>query len=384
MNTDEPKRRDPESYLRIAARHDSKRGRLKVYLGMAAGVGKTMRMLSDARHLRAAGTDVVIGLVEAHGREETAAAIGDLEVVPRKRVEHKGVQVEEMDLEAILARQPEVVVVDELPHTNAPGSKNEKRWQDVEELLDAGLTVLTAMNVQHLEGVQDVVKSVAGLDIRERVPDRIIREADSIIVIDLPVRELQQRLRDGKIYPADVARRALENFFQERTLLRLRELALLQTADYLAGESTEASAEEPQGTIRVAVAIPFDPPAARRLLLRGSRIAGRMNTRWFALCVRRRRDHPENMSASQHRALTDNVQLAMSLGASVVFRESEDVVRTIIDFIRDERIDLLVVGKPGRAGLLGRIAPGIVHRLLAHPDCCELLVADTADISDET
>ncbi|HEV7767685.1 MAG TPA: universal stress protein [Thermoanaerobaculia bacterium] len=374
---DEPRRRDPESYLKLAAREHRSRGKLKVYIGMAAGVGKTMRMINDAHHLRAGGSDVVLGFIETHGRAETAAAIRDLEVVPRKQIQYKGVTIEEMDLEAILARKPDTVVVDELPHTNEAGSKNEKRWQDVEDILDAGIDVLTAMNVQHLEGVQDVVRSVAGLDIRERVPDRIIREADSVIVIDLPIRELRERMRAGKIYPGEQAQRALDHFFQEKTLLRLRELALLQTADYVDTETGGPQVDD-SGAIKIAVAIPFDPITARALLLRASRIAGRMNTRWYALYVRRARDHLERMSSQQHRQLADNVQLAMSLGASVISRESEDVVAAILDFLAREDVSLLVVGKPTRRGFLGRLAPGIVQRLLESESQCDILVVETA------
>src|SRR5579872_3630628 len=186
----EERRRPPEDFL-VAATRDASRGKLKVYLGMAAGVGKTVRMLDDAHALRRQGIDVVIGYIETHGRADTAARIGDLEVVPRKKIDYKGTTLEEMDLEACIARHSDVLVVDELPHTNAAGSKNEKRWQDVEAILKTGISVMTALNVQHLEGVQDVVKSATGIEIRERVPDRIVRIADSVIVVDLPVPELQ-------------------------------------------------------------------------------------------------------------------------------------------------------------------------------------------------
>src|SRR5512132_1529308 len=185
----EPTRPDPDELLRLAGRTHAGRGLLKVYLGMAAGVGKTMRMLDEAHAARRAGVDIVIGLVEPHGREETFARIGDLEVIPRKRVAYKQVELEEMDLDAIVARHPDIVLVDELPHTNVPGSRNEKRWQDVEEILSRGISVMTALNVQHLEGVQDIVRSATGIDIRERVPDRIIREAATVILVDLPVPE---------------------------------------------------------------------------------------------------------------------------------------------------------------------------------------------------
>jgi two-component system sensor histidine kinase KdpD len=319
-------------------------------------------MLDDAHALRKQGVDVAIGYVESHGRAETEARIGELEVIPRASIRYKDVVIEEMDLEACVRRRPDVLVVDELPHTNAPGSRHEKRWQDVEELLASGIAVMTAMNVQHLEGVQDVVRSATGIDIRERVPDRVIAEASSVVLVDLPVPELQERLRQGKIYPPEQARRALENFFRTEMLVKLRELALLQTADY-SGREHSSALEEGSSSPRIAVALPFDPVMAKALILRGSRLAGRMNTRWFALYVRRRRDHAENMSAIDHRLLTENVQLAMSLGASVVIRESEDVVQTILQFIEQEKVSLLVVGRPSRRGVLAKVSPGIVQKL---------------------
>jgi two-component system sensor histidine kinase KdpD len=354
-------------------RRESAKGKLKVYLGMAAGVGKSVRMLDDAHAMRRQGVDVVVGYIEPHGRAETVARIGDLEVIPRTSVHYKDVVIEEMDLDACLKRRPDVLVVDELPHTNAPGSRHEKRWQDVEELLGAGISVMTAMNVQHLEGVQDLVRSATGIEIRERVPDRILRNAANVTLVDLPVPELQERVRQGKIYPPEQARRALENFFRAPLLVKLRELALLQTADY--SGRTPVTDEETTVAPRIAVALPFDPAMARALILRGSRLAGRMNLRWFALYVRRRRDHAENMTAQQHRLLTENVQLAMSLGASVVIRESEDVVGTILEVVRQENVSLLVVGRASRRGLFGRLMPGLVQQL-QEAEGFDLLIAD--------
>ena len=367
-------RPDPDELLRLTKTDGSGRGRLKVYLGMAAGVGKTMRMLDDAHNMRRAGVDIVIGFVETHGRAETAARIGDLEVVPRRNVTHRDVILEEMDVDAVIARRPDVAVVDELPHTNAPGSKNEKRWQDLEEILAAGISAMTALNVQHLEGVQDIVRSATGIDIRERVPDRIVRDADSVVLVDLPVAELQERLRQGKIYPPEQANRALENFFRTELLVRLRELALLQTAEFSgrgAPVVVQGSAE-----IRLAVALPFEPEIARPLVLRGSRLAGRMNTRWYAVYVRQRRAHPENISAEQHRKLSDNVQLAISLGATVVTRESEDVVGALLDFVQSEGITVLVVGRPTRHGLVSRVAPSTVHKLLDRARGFDIVIVD--------
>ncbi|MHB8797986.1 MAG: histidine kinase [Thermoanaerobaculia bacterium] len=371
------RRPDPEAFLRLAAR-DARPGKLKVYLGMAAGVGKTYKMLDDAHHLRRHGTDVVIGYVETHGRAETEARIGDLEVVPRKQVSYQGVVLPEMDLDAILRRKPDVVLVDELAHTNAPGSRNEKRWKDVEEVLAAGISVMAAVNVQHLEGVQDVVSSVTGIEVRERLPDRIVRDADALVVVDLPVEELRERIRVGKVYTAEKAEQALSNFFTEEKLTRLRELTLFQTADHIEADAHDSSAAEvPAPQARVAVAIPLQPEIGRKLILRASRVAGRMNTRWFALHVRRSRERPERLSARAHRALTENVELAMTLGATVVVREAEDVAAEILRFVHDESVGVLLVGPPSRRGLRARLLPGTVDRILSCADGFDLLVTNT-------
>ena len=373
------RRPEPEAFLRLAAR-DARPGKLKVYLGMAAGVGKTYKMLDDAHHLRRHGTDVVVGYVEAHGRAETEARIGDLAVVPRKQVSYQGVVLPEMDLDAILRRKPDVVLVDELAHTNAPGCRNEKRWKDVEEILASGISVMAAVNVQHLEGVQDVVGSVTGIEVRERLPDRIVRDADALVVVDLPVEELRERIRIGKVYAPEKAEQALSNFFTEEKLTRLRELTLFQTADHIEADSHDSGAFEAAPTqARVAVAIPLEPETARKLILRGSRVAGRMNTRWFALHVRRTRERPERLTARQHRALTENVELAMTLGATVVVREAEDVAREILSFVKEENVGVLIVGPPGRRGLVARLLPGTVDRLLEGAGGFDLLVAGAGD-----
>ncbi len=373
------RRPDPDALLRLA-RRENRRGKLKVYLGLAAGVGKTYRMLADAQALKRRGVDAVIGFIETHGRAETDAMVGDLEKIPPKLVDHRGVRLQEMDREAILRRRPDLVIVDELPHTNAPGSKNEKRWQDVAELVGAGVSVMTALNVQHLEGVQDVVERATGIEVMERVPDRLIREADTVINVDLPVSELRERISQGKVYAPERAEHALNNFFREEILTRLRELALLQTAEHTERESFEHEMGEAAGAFaRVAVALPFDPAVARQLILKGSRVAGRMNTRWFGIYVRRRRDQPENMTAEEHRLLTENVELAMSLGANIVFRRSEDVAGSLLEFVREQRIGLLVVGRASRSAWIDRIAPGIVSRLQRAAGGFDLLVADPGD-----
>ncbi|HRY42925.1 MAG TPA: universal stress protein, partial [Thermoanaerobaculia bacterium] len=312
---------------------------------------------------------------------ETEARIGDLEVVPRKQVSYQGVVLPEMDLDAILRRRPDVVLVDELAHTNAPGCRNEKRWKDVEEVLAAGISVMAAVNVQHLEGVQDVVGSVTGIEVRERLPDRIVRDADALVVVDLPVEELRERIRIGKVYAPEKAEQALSSFFTEEKLTRLRELTLFQTADHIEADAHHDSGafEAASTQARVAAAIPLEPETGRRLILRASRVAGRMNTRWFALHVRRSRERPERLSARQHRALTENVELAMTLGATVVVREAEDVAAEILRFVKAENVGIVIVGPPSRRGLAARLFPGTVDRLLAGTDGFSLLVADAGE-----
>ncbi len=244
----EPNQRtSPDVFLRLIEK--ARKGKLKLYIGHAAGVGKTYQMLEDARAMKARGIDVVAGFIETHGRAETAALIGDIEVVPRRRVEYKGKVLEEMDLPAILARKPEIVLVDELAHTNVPGIENEKRYQDVEEILEAGISVMATVNIQHFESVQEIVSRVTRVDVRERVPDRLLRHADAIVNVDLPSEELRERLKAGKIYPAERINAALENFFREENLASLRELAMRQIADRLEAERRTAghTAPEPVG-----------------------------------------------------------------------------------------------------------------------------------------
>src|SRR5690349_11759882 len=220
----DPPRLPPEHFLTLI--RQQQRGRLKIYLGFAAGVGKTYEMLQEGHRLKRHGVDVVIGIVETHGRADTALQIGDLEQVPRRRIEYRGVVLEEMDLDAILRRRPQVVLVDELAHTNAPGSRNGKRYQDVQELLQAGIHVISTLNIQHLESLYDIVESCTGVKVKERVPDYILGLADQIVNVDVSAEDLQDRLRSGKVYPRERIENALANFFTGENLTRLREMAL--------------------------------------------------------------------------------------------------------------------------------------------------------------
>jgi two-component system sensor histidine kinase KdpD len=345
----QPRRGSPESFLRLIEK--SRRGRLKLYIGHAAGVGKTYQMLEDARALKAKGADVVAGYIETHGRAETSAMVEGLEVIPRRTVTYKEKVLEEMDLPAIIRRRPEIVLVDELAHTNSPGVEHEKRYQDVETILDAGISVMTTVNIQHFESVQEVVTRVTGVDVQERVPDRILRQADSVVNVDLPSEELRERLRAGKIYPAERVASALENFFTEENLASLRELAMRQIADRLEAERRGASRQtgelEPVGT-KVMVAMSSNAETTRSLLRRASVLAGRLNTNWFAVYVRTAREHPSRMPAREHRLLGENVTLAMELGAKVVWLSAEDVAGELLRFARENAVTLAMFGKSRR------------------------------------
>ena len=345
MQQEGPHRTSPDVFLRLIEK--SRRGKLKMYIGHAAGVGKTYQMLEDAHALKDQGADIVAGVIETHGRAETAAKIEGLEVLCRRLVAYNGKELEEMDLPAIVKRRPEIVLVDELAHTNVPGLENEKRYQDVEDILEAGISVMTTVNIQHFESVQEIVSRVTGVDVRERVPDRLLRQAEAIVNVDLPSDELRARLQAGKIYPADRITAALENFFKEENLASLRELGMRQIADRLEAERRgpdRSAVAEPVGA-KVMVAMSSNPETTRLLLRRGSAIAGRLNTNWFAVYVRTKKERPARISARDHRLLSENVTLAMELGAKVVWLASEDIAGELLRFAREQGVTLAIFGK---------------------------------------
>jgi two-component system sensor histidine kinase KdpD len=354
---DRPEKR-AEDFLALV--REGKRGRLKLYIGFAAGVGKTYRMLEEAHALRERGVDVVVGFVETHGREETAALVEGLEVVPRRGIEYRGVQVEEMDVDAILARKPEVAVVDELAHTNAPGSRNRKRYQDVEELIGAGINVIGAFNVQHLESLNDLVARATGVRVRETIPDAWLKTADQVVNLDLAVEDLEERLRAGKIYASDKVPQALERFFQRGNLATLRELALREVAESLERDTMrrETTPESSRGSGgRVMVCMSSYPPRAAELLRRGSRVAGRLNTDWFVVYVETPEEAPDRIDSEAQRHLLDNIERARALGAEVVRLHAADPVPALIDFARSHNVGLMLIGRSHQSGwrrLLGR------------------------------
>lgn len=364
-----------QDFLELIER--GKRGKLKIYIGSSAGVGKTYRMLQEAQALKAKRVAVVLGLIETHRRAETAALVAGLEQVPLRQIAYRGVTLEELDVEAVLARKPEVVLVDELAHTNAPGSAHEKRYQDVLQLVRAGINVITAVNIQHLESLNDLVARMTGVQIRETVPDSILREADQVVNLDLSVEDLRERLQAGKIYPPEKIQTALEHFFSEENLSALRELALREVAETAQREarrhaSPEASARAASGPTlgaapspagRVMLGLPVGVSTAGELVRKASRIAGRLNTHWYAVHVQRPGAETATLPAADLRRLTDAFELARSLGAEVVRIPGRRVVEALLGFARQHGVERILVGR-SRPKLLARFRRSAVDRLV--------------------
>jgi two-component system sensor histidine kinase KdpD len=346
-----------EDFLELLER--SRRGRLKVYIGPVAGVGKTYRMLQEAHALRKRGIDVALGFVEPHGRPETEALVAGLEAVPRRRFEHRELAAEEMDVEAVLARRPQVAIVDELAHVNVPGSRNAKRHQDVAQILDAGISVIGAVNVQHLESLNDLVARVAGVKVRQTLPDTFLRGADQVVNIDLSVDDLLERLEAGKIYPADKVPWALSTLFRREALGGLRELALREVADSV-DRAGEAGPGRRLVSGRVMVCLASLSPRALTLMRRGSRFAGRLNTDWFVVYVETPEEAPHRIGRDAERQLLESAETARELGAEVVRLKARDPVRALVDFARSHGVAHILVGrthKPWWRSLLGRSLP---------------------------
>jgi len=336
----------------LAKLHADQRARLRIYIGAAPGVGKTYSMLQDAHAFRREGMDVVIGFVETYGRTETAAQIRDLEVVPRRQIEYRGVVLEEMDVEAILRRRPQLSVVDELAHTNVPGSRHEKRYQDVVDLLEAGIGVLTAVNIQHLETLNDAVGRVTGVRVRETVPDTFLDRADEVVNVDVTVQELQSRLRQGKVYKPEKVEQALGNFFRETNLSTLRELALRAVADEVGDRA--ASHRQREGLEpalipeRVMVCMSSSAEAPRVIRI-GARIAGRLGARWYAVYVETPREAPGTITPADRDALQQNIALSESLGATVVRVKADRAADGLIEFAKREGITHVIFGQSARS-----------------------------------
>ena len=359
-----------DDFLAILKTH--RRAPLKIYLGMAAGVGKTVAMLREGKRLADEGVDVVAAIVETHGRRETIAELEGIETLPRRVIEYRNVPLDEMDLDATLARAPRVALVDELAHTNVPGSRHEKRWEDVEELLDAGISVIGTLNVQHLESLHDLVLRETGVDVRERLPDRIVQRADEVVVVDVPPGELQERLRDGKIYPPEKVEHALRRFFTEKNLVALRQLALREVANAVErrgrrepnGRQEGEENTHPVDAERVMVSMSSRPGATRRLLRQGSRLAGGLASRWFVVYVRTPSEAPQRVDSQSLRTLTDNIRLAKELGAEVVRLDSADVVGALADFAKRKGITHAVFGRTGHSRWRERVQGSVLSEFM--------------------
>jgi len=345
-----PQQPSPDALLARLKERDQPR--LRIYIGAAPGVGKTYSMLQEAHALRARGLDVVIGMVETYGRPETDMQVRDLEVIPRRRIEYRGVQMEEMDVEAIVARKPQVCIVDELAHTNIPGSGHAKRYEDVLKLLDAGIHVMTAVNIQHLETLNDAVARVTGVRVRETVPDTFLDRADEVINVDVTVEELRNRLREGKIYKPEKVEQALTNFFRKGNLSTLRELALRAVADEVGEKAASYRVREglepaliPE---RVMVCMSSNT-LAPRVVRTGARIAGRLGARWYAVYVETPAEKPGKINPNDSDALRQNIQLAESLGATVVRVKAERPADGLVAFAQREGITHVIFGQSARS-----------------------------------
>jgi two-component system sensor histidine kinase KdpD len=340
-------------------------------------------MLHEAHGLEERGIDVVLGFIETHGRAETAALIEGLEVVPRRKIEYRGVTVEEMDVDAVLARHPQVAIVDEVAHTNAPGSPHRKRFEDIEAILAAGINVICAFNVQHLESLNDLIERVTEVKVRETVPDRFLKKADQVVNLDLSVEDLIDRLKSGKIYAADKVPHALENFFTAEKLRSLRELALREVA-----ESVERAPALPTGSPkprhvsgRVMVCMSSFSPRAAAMLRRGSRFAGRLNTDWFVVYVETPAESPDRIDSAAQRHLLENIERAKDMGAEVVRLKARDPVAALLDFARSHNVAYIMIGR-SRRPRWKRMVGDFVNRMVEEAEGFDLYVVSTEEEDD--
>jgi len=363
---DDKVRPDPDALLKEIEHEETKRGRLKIFLGYAPGVGKTYTMLQEAHVLKKRGEDVVVGIVETHKRSETEALLENMEIIPRQRVKYGNIVLEEMDINAVLSRHPAVVLIDELAHTNAPDSRHHKRYQDVEELLDSGIDVYTAVNIQHFESQMDVVAKITGVRVQETIPDSLLDRADEVQVIDIPLEELFQRLKEGKVYIPEKAQQAMQSFFQRGNLVALRELTLTLVARKMDTEllnymkAKAISGPWPAGE-RVMVCI-APSPYAPQLLRRAYKIAKDTHAEWYAIYV----STPalKDLSDIEKGHLTAALNLAEELGGKILTLMGTDIADEILRFARENNITRIVIGKPHRPGLFGFRKSSPVNRLL--------------------
>lgn len=359
----EATRKSAEEFLDLIKR--SRRGKLKVYIGMSAGVGKTYRMLQEAHALLKNGIDVKIGYIETHNREETHALISGLPLIPLRKLFYKGKELEEMDLQAIINLRPEVVVVDELAHTNIEGSQNEKRWQDVMDIIDAGINVITAVNIQHIESLYEEIKEITGIEVRERIPDKILAQADEVVNIDLTADELISRLKDGKIYKQDRIEAALKHFFQSEHILQLRELALKEVASQVERKvETEVTKANVIKHERFLACISSNEKTAKTVIRKTARLANYYHSKWYVLYVQTTREAADKIPLEKQRHLINNFKLATELGAEIIKIESPTVAKAIIEQAEQRRITTICLGMPHFNLLKAIFLPNVLNELV--------------------
>ncbi|MCU0443870.1 MAG: universal stress protein [Microscillaceae bacterium] len=326
----------------------SRRGKFKIYIGMSAGVGKTFRMLQEAHAMLKSGIDVQIGFIETHNRPETHALLAGLPLIPRRKVFYKGKELEEMDLQAILNVRPEVVIVDELAHSNIPSAKNEKRWQDVLEILDAGINVISAVNIQHLESLNEEIKLITDIEVSERVPDKVLRLADEVVNIDLTADELINRLKEGKIYDQTKVELALKNFFQSDKILQLRELALKEVAQQLDNKiEREVYSRNKLKNEKILACISTNQDNAKRIIRKTARLAENNDySKWLVLYVQTPAESADRIGLATQRHLINNLKLATELGAEVLRVKDKNIANSIFQVAQNQEVSLIVIGKP--------------------------------------
>lgn len=338
-------RKSAEEFLQLI--NSSKRGKLKIYIGMSAGVGKTYRMLQEAHVLLQNGIDVKIGYVETHNRKETHDLLEGLPIIPRRKLFYKGKELDELDVPAIIVLRPEIVIIDELAHTNIEGSKNKKRWQDVFEILDAGINVISAVNIQHLESLNDEVKTVTGIEVTERIPDTVLASADEVVNIDLTADELIVRLKEGKIYDKSKISSALDNFFKNENILQLRELALKEVASQVTRKvETEIITGKTLRKEKFLACISSNETTAKNVIRKTARLASYYNSQWFLLYVQVPRESADRIALNKQRHLINNFKLATELGAETIKIQSKNIAMTIMEQCEERKITTVCIGKP--------------------------------------
>jgi two-component system sensor histidine kinase KdpD len=346
MNEQEDKEKRVQQFLDL--NRPDKRGKLKIYIGMSAGVGKTYRMLQEAHTLLRNGVNVKVGYVETHGRKETEALIEGLPVLPRRKVFYKGKELDELDVQAILLLQPDVVIVDELAHTNIPGSKNEKRWQDVLDILEEGIDVISAINIQHIESINEDVKKITGVEVTERVPDKLLQMADEVVNIDLTAAELITRLKEGKIYDHSKVQQALQNFFKPEKILQLRELALKEVAGQVERKvDYEVTGKEKSWRHEHFLAcISSSHETAQHIIRKTARLASYYNSKWYVLYVQTRKEAMDKIPLAVQRYLINNFKNATELGAEVIQVKHNNIAQAIMETVEEKKITTVCIGKP--------------------------------------